>query len=79
MRRPSASVLPISMDLPAMEPMTSPGRKLSGEMRFSTAGITATTFTGTLFSASARMAPHTDAAPAMSVFMSRIPAVVLMQ
>ncbi len=73
MSRPSASVLPISMDLPAMEPITSPGRKLSGEIRFSTAGITAVTFTGTWFFARASMAPATAAPPAMSHFMVRIP------
>ena len=65
------------MVLPDMEPMTSLGRKLTGEMRFSTAGMTAVTLTGTLFSARANIAPLTAAPPAMSLFMPFMPAACL--
>ena len=57
---------------PEREPMTSPGRALDREMRFSQAGITAVTFTAAPDAARARTAMETAAAPAISPLMPSI-------
>ena len=68
-RRPSASVLRISMVWPERERITSPGTALSREIRFSQVGITATAFTLVPAAARARRAQAAAAAPAMSPLM----------
>ncbi len=55
-----------------MELITSPGMKLSLDIRFSQAGITPTTFAFILFFAKAYIVPTTAAAPAISPLIPAI-------
>ena len=72
-RRPSASVLPISTVSPFRLCSTSPGRKASPEIEFSTAGISTRRRTGNLASRIMAARPSTLAAPPMSFFISNMP------
>ena len=69
-RRPSASVLMISMVWPDIEVTMSPGRCALPSGMFSTRPMAPTAFTLALRAASACIRPTTQAAPAMSPFMS---------
>src|ERR1043166_5926476 len=69
-RRPSASVLMISIVLPRWLFTTSPGLTAVPEGRFSVAGMTPTTLSRGLSRPSAANVPSTAAAPDMSNFMS---------
>src|SRR5438034_309451 len=69
-RRPSASVLMISIVLPKWLFTTSPGFTAWPEGRFSVAGMSPTTLTFGLSSPSVSNVPSTAAAPDMSNFMS---------
>ena len=71
--RPSASVLPTSIDRPLREASTSPGRMASAEMAFSTAGISTTSRIGTPASMIMEARPSAWAAPPMSFFIQRMP------
>ena len=71
-RRPSASVLMISMVWPDIEVTMSPGRCALPSGMFSTMPIAPTTLHFALRPASACIRPTTQAAPPMSPFMSSI-------
>ena len=73
-RRPSASVLSTSIVWPDIDVTMSPGRCAFDEFMFSTRPISPTALTLALRPASARIRPVTQAAPAMSPFMSSMPA-----
>ena len=79
MRRPSASVLVTSMVLPLIAVITSLGFSALLLGMFSVAGTTASTSPGTSISAIRPMAAMTAAPPAMSIFISSIPAEGLME
>ena len=72
-RRPSASVLMISTVWPESVSTMSPGRWARPSGMFSTSPIAPTTFAFALREASACISPTTQAAPAMSPFMSSMP------
>ena len=76
--RPSASVLTTSMVLPLRIFSTSPGRVASPPSMLSVMGRKARTRTGGASAPITDMAPITAAAPAMSIFMVSMPAIVLM-
>ena len=78
MRRPSASVLMISMDLPDMAICTSPGFWALPEGMFSVAKIMAVTLTFGFSNAIARITPIMVAAPAISYFIFSMPSAGLM-
>ena len=78
-RRPSASVLMISMVWPDMDVTMSPGRCALPSGMFSTRPMTPTALTLALRAASACISPVTQAAPAMSPFMSSMPAAGLIE
>ena len=78
-RRPSASVLMISMVWPDIDVTMSPGRCALPSGMFSTRPMTPTAFTFALRAASACMRPTTQAAPAMSPFMSSMLAAGLIE
>src|SRR5260370_54365 len=77
--RPSASVLMISMVWPDIEVTMSPGRCALPSGIFSTRPIPPTALTLALRAASACIRPTTQAAPAMSPFMSSMPAACLIE
>mmetsp|Transcript_24391 Transcript_24391/g.68634 ORF Transcript_24391/g.68634 Transcript_24391/m.68634 type:complete len:218 (-) Transcript_24391:863-1516(-) len=77
-RRPSASVLPISVVLPFLATRTSPGRNASPEIAFSTAGTRTRKRTGSCASMTIAARPSTCAAPPMSFFIVSIAAAGLM-
>src|ERR1700676_1813429 len=72
-KRPSASVLMISMVWPDIDFTMSPGRCAAPSGMFSTRPMTPTTLARALRAASACIKPTTQAAPAMSPFMSSMP------
>ena len=72
--RPSASVLLISMVVPDIALMMSPGRTALPSGMFSTRPMTPTALTFALRPARPRSRPVTAAAPPMSPFMSSMPA-----
>ena len=72
-RRPSASVFPLSMVWPLLARTTSPGFTAVPDGRFSVAAAMPTTFTFGFSCATARMVCKTAAAPAMSSFMDAMP------
>src|SRR5664280_2442718 len=78
-RRPSASVLMISMVWPDIEVTMSPGRCALPSGMFSTRPMTPTALTRALRAASACSRPTTQAAPAMSPFMSSMEAAGLIE
>ena len=78
-RRPSASVLMISMVWPDIEVTMSPGRWALPSGMFSTRPMAPTALTLALRAASACIRPTTQAAPPMSPFMSSMPAAPLME
>ena len=78
-RRPSASVFSTSMVWPDIEVTMSPGRCAVPDGMFSTRPTTPTALTLALRAASARMVPMTAAEPAMSHFMSSMPAAGLIE
>ena len=78
-RRPSASVLMISIVWPDIDLRMSPGRMAPPPGMFSTRPITPTASTLALRLASACIRPTTQAAPAMSPFMSSMPAAGLIE
>ena len=73
MSRPSASVFNISIVIPDMLLMTSPGLVALPDGIFSTAGIRPTTLISNAASERADMTPSTDAPPHISNFISSIP------
>ena len=77
--RPSASVLRTSMVWPDIEVTTSPGRCAVPLGMFSTRPMMPTALTFALRSASSCIRPTTQAAPAMSPFMSSMPAAGLIE
>ncbi len=77
--RPSASVLMISMVCPDIDLTMSPGRCALPSGMFSTRPMTPTALTFALRAASACIRPVTQAAPAMSPFMSSILAAGLIE
>src|SRR5204862_141269 len=77
--RPSASVLMISMVCPDIDVTMSPGRCALPSGMFSTRPIAPTALTLALRAASACIRPTTQAAPAMSPFMSSMDAAGLIE
>ena len=77
-RRPSASVLRTSTVVPPYMVSTSPGRTAEPDTMFSAIGANVVTFSGSPRRAIASVAWTTAAAPAMSDFISFIPAGGLM-
>ena len=73
MRRPSASVFPISTVMPARLCSTSSGRKAFPETLFSTAGTKMRSRTGRPAIMIIRARPSVVAAPPISFFISFIP------
>ncbi len=78
-RRPSASVLMISMVWPDIEVTMSPGRWALPSGMFSTRPMAPTALTFALRAASACIRPTTQAAPPMSPFMSSMLAAALIE
>ena len=78
-RRPSASVLMISMVWPDIDVTMSPGRCALPSGMFSTRPMRPTALTLALRAASACIRPATQAAPAMSPFMSSMLAAALIE
>ena len=72
-RRPSASVLPISIDRPLREAITSPGRMAAPETAFSATGSSMVSRTGSPAAITIRPSARAWAAPPMSFFISRMP------